>query len=165
MKPDTAAVATRERVRLQAGATIVAFTWATDRWGHEIRNAAGRCWLSIEGADKGADPRWPQSPVLTEVSLEQIAGKPALFGVGLAGRSHFSLCVTVHPSLEDTLLFESACRIHSVAGRLGSSYRADDGHAVCIEPGAPFPAPSATVCWTYTAGPDGILSVNRAAGG
>jgi hypothetical protein len=169
MRVDKAAIATPELVRLQAGATIVEFIWATDRWQHEIRTADARGWFSIEGVDGGADPRWPQSPVLTEFSLEQVAGKPVLLGVGLAGRSHFSMCVTVHPDDHEKLLFEAACRIHTVAEWLGSSYRCEDGRVARIEPEPPIPAPPATVCWNYTAGPGGLQAVPpavaRAAGG
>ncbi len=160
---DRPSTATPAVVQLEAGETTVEFTWHRDRWRHKVRTVRARDWLSIEGVDDGADPRWPQSPVLTEVSLAEVAGKPVLLGVGLAGRSHFSLCVTIHQGLQDTLLFEAACRIHTVAEWLGSSYRGTDGRAFRIEPQAPFPAPPATICWTYTAGPNGILAVTRAA--
>jgi hypothetical protein len=156
-------------MRLASGGIIVEFTWDADRWRHEIRTADGCVWSSVEGVDDGADPRWPQSPVLTEVSLEEVAGKSVLLGVGVAGRSHFSVCVTVHPDEENSLLFEAACRINSAAERLGSTYRGKDGRAVRIEPQTPLPAPPATVCWNYTVGPAGILAVPpaviRAAGG
>jgi hypothetical protein len=152
-------------MQLASGGTSVEFTWDNDRWRHEIRTADGGGWSSVEGADDSADHRWPESPVLTEISLEEVAGKPVLLGVGLAGRSHFSLCVTVHPDAEDTLLFEAACRINSPAERLGSTYCGKDGHAVRIEPQTPPSAPPATVCWNYTVGPNGLRALTRDAGG
>jgi hypothetical protein len=155
-------------MRLESGETSVEFTWDVDRWRHEIRTTDGSTWSSIEGVHHDADPRWPESPVLTELSLQEIAGKTVLLGVGLAGRSHFSLCVTVHPDEEDTLQFEAACRINAPAERLGSTYRGEDGHIARVEAPAPFAPPPATVCWNYTAGPGGLRAlppaVARAAG-
>jgi hypothetical protein len=137
-------------IRLAAGRLVVEFTWGGDRWTHRVGPAGGPLWTSVEGPDPaGADPRWPASPVLVEVSLVEAAGGPAVVGVGLAGRSHFSLCVTPHPAGGERLLFEAACRIHAPAGWLGSTYRGPAGARRQIRPVATPPDPPATVCWRY----------------
>jgi hypothetical protein len=144
-------------VRLAAGQLVVEFTWSGDRWRHTIGSPAGPAWTSVEGpAAAGDDPRWPASPVLVEVSLVEAAGRPAVVGVGLAGRSHFSLCVTPHPAGGERLLFEAACRIHESAGWLGSTYREPDGDLRQIMPAATTPSPPATVCWRYAIDAAGI---------
>ena len=95
-------------------------------------------------------PRWPASPVLVEVSLAGREMRPAVVGLGLAGRSHFSLCVAPHPEGGARLLFEAACRIHEPAGWLGSTYRGPDGGLRQVTPTREPSIPPATVCWRYT---------------
>jgi hypothetical protein len=143
-------------LRLTAGAAAVAFEWAGDRWRHTVTVADGVHLASIEGpADPDGDPRWPASPVFTEVSLVDVGGRPAILGVGLAGRSHFSASVTAHPDQPDTLLFDVACRLHEPPGSLGSTYTAADGTVARIEPAA-APRPPCTVQWMYAVGPAGL---------
>jgi len=137
-------------IRLAAGRLVVEFIWSGDRWTHRAGPAGGPLWTSVEGPTPPEDdPRWPASPVLVEVSLVEAAGGPAVVGVGLAGRSHFSLCVTPHPAGGERLLFEAACRIHEPAGWLGSTYRNLEGALRQVRPAAAPPAPPATVCWRY----------------
>jgi hypothetical protein len=146
-------------VRLAAGAAMVAFEWAVDRWRHVVTVAEGVRLASVEGAAPPADdPCWPASPVLTEVSPVEVGGRPAILGVGRAGRSHFSASVTAHPDLPDTLLFEIACRVQEPPGPLGSSYTAADGTTVRVEPagGAAASVPG-TLQWAYAIGPAGLV--------
>jgi hypothetical protein len=133
----------------------VSFTWSGDRWQHAVAAADGRCWRSIEGAGPaGEDPRWPASPALVEVSLVVAGSRPAVLGVGLAGRSHFSLSVVACPDRPDTLLFEAACRIAEPAGWLGSTYDGDGGREqVAADRTIP---PPATIRWSYRIGPAGL---------
>ncbi len=159
-------------VRLAAGTAVVEFTRTGDRWRHSISTADGRVWQSVEGmADHACDPRWPASPVLTEVTLTEAGGRPAVLGLGLAGRSHFSLCVTIHADQPDTLLFEAACRLSDMAGWLGSTYCCLENGTILMKPGGSPPAPPATVLWSYSAGRGGpkVLrapsDVSPAAGG
>ena len=114
--------------------------------------------------DAAADPRWPASPVLTEVSLVGAAGRPAIVGLGLAGRSHFSVSVAAHPDRPDTLLFEVACRIQEPPGWLGSTYRAADGGSVQAAPQAVGTDLPRTVQWSYAVGPGGVVPLPTAAG-
>jgi len=144
-------------IEFASGRSHLRFWWAGDRWRHEVTSSAGH-WESLEGCEQpGDDPNWPRSPVFTEVSLVDSAAGDALLGVGLAGRSHFSLAVSRHPQRPDTLLFEAACRIQKMPIRLGSSYRAADGGIVRLA--VRVPDPPATACWAYQIGPRGIEPV------
>ena len=151
---------TRPAVRITSGTSSATFAWAGDRWRHVVAVADGSRLESVEGpAATGGDPRWPASPVFTEVSLVDVGGRAAILGVGLAGRSHFSVSVAAHPDLPDTLLFEIACRIHEPPGPLGSTYAAADGTVARIEPAA-APTPPCTVQWTYAVGPAGLAPLS-----
>ena len=152
-------------VRLRAGATEVVFLREHDRWRHIVTVAGCARLESVEGPENAAaDPRWPASPVLTEVSLVGAAGRPAIVGLGLAGRSHFSVSVAAHPDRPDTLLFEVACRIQEPPGWLGSTYRAADGGSVQAAPQAVGTDLPRTVQWSYAVGPDGVVPLPMAAG-
>ena len=149
-----------ERLELAAGTTVVVFARAGDRWDHELRLADGRVWRSVEGpTSEAGDPRWPASPPLVEVSLAATNDGTAILGVGRAGRSHYSLCVTPCLDLADTLHFDVACRIQEPAGWLGSTYRPT---GEIVPSSLPTEVP-ATVRWSYTVGPEGIRG--RAAAG
>ena len=76
-----------------------------------------------------------------------------MLGVGLAGRSHFSLSVVACPERPDTLLFEAAARIVE-PGWLGSTYEGEQGREQ-VEATAASPTP-ATVRWAYRIGPAGL---------
>jgi len=155
----------RTAVRLQAGATEVVFLRERDRWRHVVNVAVGARFESVEGPwNTATDPRWPASPALTEVSLVGAAGRPAIVGLGLAGRSHFSVSITAHPDRPDTLLFEVACRIQEPPGWLGSTYRAADGGSVQAAPQAVGTDLPRTVQWSYAVGPDGLVPLPTAAG-
>jgi hypothetical protein len=113
----------------------------------------------VEDAGGHPDPRWPASPVIAALA-EGDPGGGAMVGIGSAGRSHFSLAVTPHATLRDTLVFEVACRVRDAPERLGSAYRrtAPEGDVVMLGPeresgdsGLPR-----TIRWTYSIGPAGI---------
>lgn len=145
-------------VRLRAGATEIVFLREHDRWRHVVALADGSRLESVEGpGNTAADPRWPASPALTEVSLVGAAGRPAIVGLGLAGRSHFSVSVAAHPDRPDTLLFEVACRIQEPPAWLGSTYRAADGGSMQATPQAAGTDLPRTVQWSYAVGPDGVV--------
>jgi len=158
-------VATPPAIRLTAGATEVAFLREGDRWRHLVTVAGVSVLESVEGVlTPEDDPRWPASPVLTEVSRVAASGRPVLLGLGLAGRSHFSLSCTAHPDLPDTLLFEVACRIQARPPWLGSTYRATDGGLVRAAPAGAGGPPPCTVQWAYAVGPTGLVAPPPAAG-
>ena len=151
-------------VRITAGCTSAEFERVGDRWRHVVTVAGTAILESVEDTDAVGDPRWPLSPALTEVSLVDAAGRPAVLGLGLAGRSHFSLSVAAHPDRPDTLLFEVACRIQEPPGWLGSTYRAADGGSVQAAPPAAGTDLPRTVQWSYAVGPGGLVPLPTAAG-
>jgi hypothetical protein len=159
--PPLESPARRPPQRIAAGRTVVEFTWDGDRWRHSVTVADRLVADSVEGGvDTAADPRWPASPVLVEVSLAGPADRPALLAVGLAGRSHFAASVA-GAAEPDTLLFEIACRLHEPPIWLGSTYRTGPDPADIVR----IPAPAldgtlpATLRWTYTIGPRGLLAM------
>ena len=85
-----------------------------------------------------------------------------MVAVGLAGRSHFSASVTVHPQLADTLLFEIACRLQEPPEWLGSTYR-HGGVVSRLTADRPAGVP-ATMQWAYLIGPRGIRPVAGCSG-
>jgi hypothetical protein len=153
-------------VTLTAGSLTIAFDRRHDRWGHTVAVAGQIVAESVESPEDGAeDPCWPASPVLTEVMPTEAAGRPAVVGVGLAGRSHFSASFTPHPTLADGVLVEIACRVQEQPGRLGSTYRAVDGRLVRAVPcgQADADALPRTIQWSYAIGPQGIVAATGAA--
>jgi hypothetical protein len=165
--------ATRQPVSFAAGAARVAFVWRCDRWSHEVTlpagSAGGTGWHSLDGPwPTAGDPRWPASPALVEVtwiegpggSSPPAAAGPAILGVGMAGRSHFSASVVRDPLVADAVRFEIACRLHDGPGWIGSTYR-QGPLLVRIEAEATGGLPR-TVVWSYSLGPDGIFGVRGA---
>ncbi|MGB8853478.1 MAG: hypothetical protein WCC69_07935 [Pirellulales bacterium] len=151
---------------LAAGPLCLTFAWRLDRWGHHVTLDDRLLAESVEESDDGSsDPRWPASPVLTEVMPTEAAGRPAIVGVGRAGRSHFSASFTPHPTLAGSVLVEIACRVQEQPGRLGSTYRTADGRlvrAVPLEEADASGLPR-TIQWSYAIGPQGIVAAASAA--
>jgi hypothetical protein len=157
-------------VAIAAGSIAATFTWAGDRWVHRIAHqGAGETvgWTSLDGPCPIAnDPRWPASPVLVELSRvgatrAGASGGPAIVGVGLAGRSHFSASITPDPHASDAIRFEIACRLHEAPVWLGSTYRVDGG-LIQITAADGSDALPRTVVWAYSIGPQGIFGVRGA---
>ena len=153
-------------VALTAGSLTITFDWQHDRWAHRVTLDGRAVAESVEDSDDGSsDPRWPASPVLTEVMSTEAAGRPAIVGVGLAGRSHFSASFTPHPTLADSVLVEIACRVQEQPGRLGSTYRTAAGRLVRAVPCGEADTDSLprTIQWSYAIGPQGIVAEADAA--
>ena len=146
--------ASRPPLRLEAGGLEITFAWAGDRWGHRVTHRGRFVVESVEGPGPDGDPRWPASPALQEVTATEAGGRPAIVGVGSAGRSHFSASLTEHPLLPDTVLVELACRILEPAGWLGATYVDGAGTVVSVAAAATDPPPL-TVRWAYRLGPRG----------
>ena len=140
------------------GPVLVRFTWAGDRWSHDVTVAGGGMWHSVEGprADDG-DARWPASPVLVELSPTDTAHGVAVLGVGLAGRSHFSASIAPDPAKPGRVRFEIACRVKDRPLWLGSTYTDAAGKSREIRPVVPAGLSlPATVEWGYSFGADGM---------
>ena len=179
------ATAGRTTLRLSSGGATLEFTWAGDRWAHRVFPASGEPvgpgspaadWQSIEGELAPADdPRWPASPVLVELSRVALApvhtgSQPArstderasaLVGVGLAGRSHYSASIAADPGRTDAFRVEIACRLQEPPLWLGSTYRCGSRlvRLRVVDAARPLPA---TVLWSYSIGPAGIVAVRGA---
>ena len=68
---------------------------------------------------------WPLNPPLQSWQLaEDHGGSPLLLATGLAGRSHWSLAVSL--TKPGGLLFDVACRVDGEPAFLGSTYRLDE---------------------------------------
>ena len=172
MEPhDVPSPTSRPAVQLAAGQTLVVFTWIGDRWAHRIAIAGAAPsagWTSLDGPLAPADdPRWPASPVLVELSRVDVPGghagsRPAIVGVGLAGRSHYSASIAIDPRDAATIRFEIACRLHESPGWLGSTYRQGDRlfRLTPLDTSTVLPR---TVVWAYSIGPLGISDVDGAA--
>jgi len=108
---------------LCSGALQVRFAWAVDRWSHCVVLDGQPVWQSLEGpwpCDR--DPDWPASPALVE--LDRVGSGPlaAVVAVGLAGRAHYSMSISVDSHRPDALLFDVACRSHQTPQWIGTSY-------------------------------------------
>jgi len=173
------AAAPRQPVAIAAGAARVTFVWRADRWCHDVTlpaeptaaAAAATTWRSLDGPwPADGDPRWPASPALVELSWVDAAdggspptsarGGPAILGVGMAGRSHYSASVVRDPLVADAVRFEIACRLHDGPGWVGSTYR-EGPRIVRVEADAAGGLPR-TVVWSYSLGPGGIFGVRGA---
>ena len=155
----TARAASRPPLALVAGALVVTCEWAGDRWRHHVAFRGRPLVESVEGPGADGDPRWPASPALQEMSAVEAGGRPALLGVGAAGRAHFSASLTPDPRLADTVLVEVACRIVEPAGWLGSTYRDAAGGTLRITAAGGGDLPR-TVRWAYRIGPAGVEPVS-----
>lgn len=144
---------------LTIGPVTVVFTWSGDRWSHRV-TVGDAAWESVEGprAEDG-DERWPASPVLVELSRIDTSHGPAILGVGLAGRSHFSASIAPDPAAADRARFEIACRYNEPPTWLGSTYRAG-AQTATVRPASAAPPP-ATVQWAYTFGAVGLAACDR----
>ncbi len=94
-----------------------------DRYSHQVELICGDRTVvicqSIEGNDHDA---WPLSPPIQQLHLEDQANGRVILGVGLAGKSHWSVS---NEAKSDTaaLRFDWACRYGSDQASLGTTYR------------------------------------------
>lgn len=76
---------------------------------------------SVEG--DGGDS-WPPSPPLQDLDeCVLAAGATGIVGVGMAGKSHWSLAVE---AVKDAIWFDAACRVNESPRTLGSTYDLGD---------------------------------------
>jgi len=112
---------------MPCGDFVVRFEWIGDRWSHRVLVDGATVLESIEGPWPPAnDPRWPASPAIVELDRVDLGDGPAIVGLGLAGRSHYSVTFTVDRRDTARLLVQAACRLHEQAGWVGSTYKQPD---------------------------------------
>lgn len=91
-----------------------------DRWSHQIYLFdAAKETLLLRSINAGPNEDWPPSAVIQECHQQSIGERPALFGVGMAGTSHWSVAVE---SSDTSLKFDFACRVKQPPHWLGSTY-------------------------------------------
>ena len=113
---------------------VLKFNWQVDRYHH--------CWEfdaqepSIASVESTSADVWPISPPLQQIHQQSFAdGREVVFGVGMAGRGHWSASFTLIPDLKCWIV-ELACRSSQEPDHLASTYQlsgswdTDDGQAV-----------------------------------
>ena len=123
------------------------FSSAGETFAHAIEWSDGDATHSVlTSVDGQRESAWPASPPWQELHVhEQADGSPAVMLVGRAGRSHWSMSVTVD-SKGDGFLFDVACRLRETPKFLGNTYRAiDKRESLRISPAACGDGPLATV--------------------
>lgn len=115
------------RLELPQGTTLV-FQRRGDRFHHHFEHSRGETSLQIAESIEGDDSQtWPASPPLQDLATHRDEQGMVLLGVGRAGRSHWSIAVSMVSSQPgqpcDSFRFEVACRTREIPERLASSYR------------------------------------------
>ncbi len=111
-------------------AGAVAWYRCGDRYGHRILLRAGGDWVEGAATLEDKEPSlWPSSPPIQQVGSQDVPAttresSPALpapvwFGLGMAGRSHWS--VSIQPD-ETGVRFDWACRVGGTPAWLGITY-------------------------------------------
>ena len=107
----------------------IEFSWREDRFAHGIyflqEGEQHPLLKSVEGV---ASDTWPASPPLQQISAREIAGDPAIMGVGMAGHSHWSASCLLKTSDDGqlTLLCELACLTKTPARKNVAAEAADE---------------------------------------
>lgn len=97
------------------------FEWSQDRYAH--RWQFGDQESTICSVESDNQTVWPASPPLQQIHQQQFAdGRQIIFGVGMAGRGHWSASFTLIPDLKCWIV-ELACRSQAQPELLQSAYR------------------------------------------
>ncbi len=114
------ATSDRHRLRLQ-------FDWQQDR--HQLQ-----LWRDVEAAGEVASEllliseegtpnnRWPPSPPLQSLAIEERGEQTVALAVGMAGGAHWSASIETLPE-PLALRFDYACRLNEEPAFLGSTFR------------------------------------------
>ncbi len=105
----------------------LAFDWVGDRYQHTWRfPTAGveqaDLQVGLQSIESDSDVTWPVSPPLQQIHRQSFAdGREVVFGVGMAGRGHWSASFTLVPDLRCWIV-ELACRASIAPEALLSNY-------------------------------------------
>ncbi len=103
------------------------FRWIGDRFAHQWEFESDSDRVCIASKDETAESGWCASPPLQQIHAQEFGdGRRVIFGVGMAGRGHWSASFTLVPDL-DCWIIELACRSPVEPVWLGSSYQVDEG--------------------------------------
>lgn len=117
---------TNECVELDGGVLgRLGFEWIGDRYLHRW-HFGSQSQPVLESIESDHSLHWPVSPPLQQVYRQTFDdGRDVMFGIGMAGRGHWSVSFTLVPDL-NCWVVELACRSTSEPQRLCSSYRLSD---------------------------------------
>lgn len=100
------------------------FEWAEDRYCHRWEFSQDPD-ASVASIESGNNEAWPLSPPLQQIHRQSFGdGREVIFGVGMAGRGHWSASYTLVPEL-GCWIVELACRSPIAPERLICSYELD----------------------------------------
>ena len=130
-----------DSIQLDGGSRgLLAFHWHADRYQHFWSFADAE--VQIRSIESGGEDHWPLSPPLQQIHGQSFGdGREVVFGVGMAGRGHWSASFTLVPELQCWIV-ELACRSAVEPARLLSSYEilqpggsieASDSHRFLID--------------------------------
>ncbi len=103
----------------------LSFEWLTDRYQHKWLFPTPGTPVVIASAESGSTAIWPISPPLQQIHQQSFAdGRTVVFGVGMAGRGHWSASFTLVPDLKCWIV-ELACRSPMKPESLVSTYQLD----------------------------------------
>lgn len=135
----------------------LSFQWIGDRYQHRWLFGQEQQPL-IRSLESDHSMHWPVSPPLQQVYHQTFEdGRDVMFGIGMAGRGHWSVSFTLVPDLKSWIV-ELACRSSSEPPRLSSSYRLQgDWNPVCEYSDQPI---TACVCpqWGLRIEPLSVMS-------
>lgn len=96
-----------------------------DRWKHTIWLVCDQSEQPLLSSMEGSlDDDWPPTGPIQECHQQAVAAGSALFGVGMAGSSHWSVAVeTVANDTVNALQFDYACRVRAKPQTLGNVYQ------------------------------------------
>ncbi len=108
----------RHRLRLQ-------FDWQQDRhqmqlW-RDVETDGVLASESLLTSVEGTHNRWPPSPPLQSLAIEERSEQMVALAVGMAGGAHWSVSVETLPE-PLALRFDYACRLNEAADFLGSTF-------------------------------------------
>ena len=122
----------KDQVRLRSR-----FVSIHDRWEHRIQLIdKNGDWVLADSCEGGSHQRWPPSPVMQELHQDEVQGQIAVFGVGMAGSSHWSLSASSKHCDSDRqheIHFDVACLVKEKQADdlwLGSTYRLNESWTV-----------------------------------
>ncbi|MCR9293212.1 MAG: hypothetical protein NXI32_10865 [bacterium] len=110
-----------ELIQLDGGPFgALSFEWQQDRYRHAWTFLDSD--VSIQSLESASDDVWPLSAPLQQIHSQSFGdGREVIFGVGMAGRGHWSASFTLVPDLKCWIV-ELACRSNVEPERLLSSY-------------------------------------------
>ena len=92
-----------------------------DRWSHRwLVDDGQQEVLLMESTEGDASLDWPPSPAFQDMSHEDLGHTEAIMGVGMAGKSHWSVSVSRE---NDGLVADFACLVKLEPGFLGTTYQ------------------------------------------